>query len=123
MTCRMHLINCRITFPGVQRHEAEAQCILELQTKVNESPVKLELFHLTDTLKESEHMNAYIFHVFSSANFHHGHKFFYAQNITKLAKLCEAISEVMLTAYYWFELASAQAIKEQTVLKSTLDRN
>ena len=66
MTCRMHLINCRITFPGVQRHEAEAQCILELQTKANESPVKLELFHLTDTLKESEHMNAYIFHVFTA---------------------------------------------------------
>ena len=36
--------------------------------------------------------------------------FYYEQ--TKLAKPCEAISEVMLTVYYWFELSMERDLEK-----------
>ena len=96
----------------------KAQRILERPTKVNESEVKLALFHLTDTLKDCTLESLEIkTHEFIYAPYGpvlpYGHKFYYRQNITELAKQCETMGEVMLTVYYWFELAMERDLRKR----------
>ena len=99
----------------------KAQRILERPTKVNQKQVNLSLFHVSNSLKDCTlesleiKTHNFIYNPYSPP-LPYGNKFYYEQTITKLAKSCEAMGEVMLTVYYWFELSMERHLEKECLV-------